>query len=376
MTPLRIAVLFGGRSGEHEVSLVSAASVMEALSPDRYHILPVGIDKAGIWRVGQHAMPWLRGEDVPCPPRAILPPEPGFGGLLVETERGWNTEPVDVVFPVLHGTFGEDGTVQGLLDLAELPYVGAGVCGSAVAMDKVIQKKVHRAAGLPVTEFLDVPSHRVREDIDTLLVECERHLGYPVFIKPPNLGSSVGISKAKDRASLKEGLELAARFDRWVLVEQAVADAREIEVAILGNEHPIASMPGEIVASNEFYDYDAKYVDGASVCTIPADLEPALRERVRTMAVRAYREVRAEGLARVDFLLCRGTGEVFINEINTMPGFTSISMYPKLFAEAGIAYSALVDRLVALAFERHRAVRALERSYSPKTAWHREGNHG
>lgn len=377
-----IAVLFGGRSGEHEVSLVSAESVMKALDPARYHIVPVGVDKQGRWWTGPGALRFLRdggetaggeaGGGVPSEcATCFLPADPTRRALVVEGADGWEEIPLDVVFPVIHGTFGEDGTLQGLLELADLPYVGAGVAGSAVAMDKVLQKRLHRDAGLPVPAFLHYASSEVRERVEEIAAETVAALGLPLFVKPPNLGSSVGISKATTEADLVVALRHAALFDRKVLVERAVPEAREIEVAVLGNQDPVASIPGEVVPSNDFYDYDAKYVDNASALHIPADLPDELADRIRALAVKAFRALECEGMARVDFLLSRSSGELFINEINTIPGFTSISMYPKLFAAVGIPYPELLDRLVALADRRHAEQRALQRSYTPKSDWHR-----
>ncbi|MBE0642804.1 MAG: D-alanine--D-alanine ligase [Bacteroidetes bacterium] len=374
MKPKTIAVLFGGRSGEHEVSLVSAESVMKALDPTRHTVVPVGVDKEGRWWTGPGAMAYLRrGEgEAPadCRP-CLLPPDPTRRSLIVFSDDGSEEIPIDVVFPVIHGTFGEDGTMQGLFELADLPYVGAGVAGSAVAMDKVLQKRLHRDAGLPVPAFLHYYSTAIRERAEEIAAEVEAALGMPLFIKPPNLGSSVGISKARNREELVAALRHAALFDRKVLVERAVPEAREIEVAVLGNQDPVASIPGEVVPSNDFYDYDAKYVDNASALHIPADLPDALADRVRALAVKAFRTLDCEGMARVDFLLSRVDGSLFINEINTIPGFTSISMYPKLFAAVGIPYAELLERLIALAERRHAEQRALLRSYTPKTDWHR-----
>ena len=371
-----IAVLFGGRSGEHEVSLVSAESVMKALDPTRYRIVPVGVDKNGRWWTGSGALSFLRrGEGDPpadCAP-CFLPADPTRRALLMERDGTWEEIAIDVVFPVIHGTFGEDGTLQGLLELADLPYVGAGVAGSAVAMDKVLQKRLHRDAGIPIPAFLHFPSSDMIEEAEDIAAEVVAGLGLPLFVKPPNLGSSVGISKATTRGELVEALRHAAQFDRKVLVERAVPDAREIEVAVLGNQDPVASIPGEVVPSNDFYDYDAKYVDNASALLIPAELPEELAERIRSLAVKAFRALECEGMARVDFLLSRSTGELFINEINTIPGFTSISMYPKLFAAVGIPYPELLDRLIALAERRHAEQRALLRSYTPKSDWHRRG---
>lgn len=365
----RIAVLFGGRSGEHEVSLVSAESVMNALDPLCYDIIPVGIDKRGRWWTGAGALELLRtgaGDCTPC----TLAPEPGRGLLLFD-EAGAHTLPIDVMFPVLHGTYGEDGSMQGLFELANIAYVGAGVAASAVAMDKVLQKRLHREAGLPIAPFLSFSSSQVRLNASELAPRIIETLGVPLFVKPPNLGSSVGISKARTVEELVTAMLLAAEYDTQVLVEHAVPEAREIEVAVLGNEHPVASIPGEVVPGNEFYDYDAKYVDGNSLLHIPADLDTETVERVRNMAVDAFTALACEGMARVDFLLSRSTGELVVNEVNTIPGFTSISMYPKLFEATGLPYAELLDRLIELAGERHSRTSGLRRDYTPKTEWYR-----
>lgn len=366
-----IAVLFGGRSGEHEVSLVSAESVMKALDPGRYDVLPVGVGKDGLWYCGDQVLAFLRtGEG--APPRCLLPADAGRSRFLVQEGENWNEQHVDVVFPVIHGSNGEDGTLQGLLELAELPYVGVGVAGSAVAMDKVLQKRLHRDAGIPVVPFLSYRSRDIAVRAEDIAREIAAELGFPVFVKPPNLGSSVGISKAADHEALVEALRHAARFDRKVLAEKAIPAAREIEVAVLGNDDPTASVPGEVVPSNDFYDYDAKYVDGASDLHIPADLPEQLSSDIRHMAVDAFTALECEGMARVDFLLSRETGELYINEINTIPGFTSISMYPKLFEAVGIPYRDLIDRLISFALQRHAEKQALTRSYTPKEDWHRD----
>ncbi|MFH1086623.1 MAG: D-alanine--D-alanine ligase family protein, partial [Chloroflexota bacterium] len=269
---------------------------------------------------------------------------------------------VDVVFPVLHGTNGEDGTVQGLLELADLPYVGAGVLGSALGMDKIAQKMVLGARGVPVVPYLALARSRWRREREAVLGEVEAAFAYPVFLKPANLGSSVGISKAHDRAELARGLDLAARFDRRLLVERGV-NAREIECSVLGNDEPIASLPGEVVPCNEFYDYRAKYIDGDSALIIPAELPDDVAALVRDLAVRAFCAIDCAGMARVDFFLCRDTGTVYVNELNTIPGFTAISMYPKLWEASGIPYRELIDRLIALALERHADKHASETSY-------------
>ncbi len=379
MSRLRIAVLFGGRSGEHEVSLVSAASVMHALDATRYDILPVGIGRDGAWICGAGALARLRDgatdtsvDTVSDVRRCILAPDPTLGLLVDDGADGWMPRPIDVIIPVLHGTFGEDGTMQGLFELAGIPYVGAGVLGSAVGMDKIVQKELFHAAGLPVVPYIWAYAEECRTSTDAVCDRVEASLAYPVFVKPPNMGSSVGISKARTRAELTDALLLAAAYDRTVLVEQAVSAPREIEVAVLGAREAIASAPGEIIPSNEFYDYAAKYVDGASATIVPADLDASLAERLRAEALRAFAAVRCEGMARVDFLVARDDGAAYLNEVNTIPGFTSISMYPKLFAYSGVPYPELLDRLVALALARADEVRALRRSYDEGGDWHRD----
>jgi D-alanine-D-alanine ligase len=373
---LRVGVLFGGRSGEHEVSLVSAASVMSALNPDLYEIIPIGINKEGWWLTGPDVMDLLKGnKDDGDVYECVLSTDPSVKALYAFARDGdsWKV-PLDVVFPVLHGTFGEDGAIQGLCELAGIPYVGAGVLGSAIGMDKVVQKKLQRQEGLPVVDFLAFRAKDFIDDPELLLDRVEQALGYPVFVKPPNLGSSVGISKAIDRAELERAIRIALRYDRKVIVEKAVRNAREIEVAVLGNEEPIASVPGEIIPSNEFYDYDAKYVDGASQCVIPAELDPETADRIRALAIEAFRAIACEGMARVDFLLSRDDNSLYLNEVNTIPGFTSISMYPKLFEAEGIAYRDLLDRLIELALQRHEANSALLHSFTPKSDWHLRGD--
>ena len=322
---IRVAVLYGGRTGEHDVSVRSATSVMAAMDPGTYDISKVFITREGRWE-----------------PRPILP-EPGAN------------PGIDVVFPVLHGTFGEDGTVQGLLELADLPYVGAGVLGSAVSMDKEIMKRLCRERGLPVVECVTLARDGLCADA------VERELAYPVFVKPANLGSSVGISKARDRAGLEAALRFAAEYDRKIIVERAI-DGREIECSVLGNENPEAAVPCEILPSRDFYDYEDKYLLDQALTVVPADLPRETAEEVRRLAVACYRAVECEGMARVDFLLEAATGQLYINEINTIPGFTSISMYPKMWEAAGLPYAALIDRLIQLALDRHAARKATKYS--------------
>ncbi len=347
---LRVAVLFGGRSGEHEVSLMSARSVLAALDRDRYEVIEVGITLDGAWRTGEGALAaFQRGETESLTP-VTLYPDPSRPGLHALADGSLLAE-VDVVFPVLHGTFGEDGTLQGLLEMADLAYVGAGVLGSSLGMDKAAFKDVMRAHGIPVVESTLVLRAEVERQLDAVIARCEALADYPLFVKPANLGSSVGVNKAHDRAELVAALEEAARYDRRLVVERGV-NAREIEVSVLGNDFPEASIAGEIVPAAEFYTYEAKYHDERSQLRIPAPLSEEQMAHVRDLAVRAYRAIDGAGMARVDFLLDRDTGEFFLNEVNTIPGFTQISMYPKLWEASGLPYPRLLDRLIELALER------------------------
>jgi len=370
---LRIGVLFGGRSGEHEVSLRSAQSVMAALDPARYEVVPIGITKDGRWVAGDAA-----GALAPGGRAVTLLPEPAAeaGAELLALDRTGDASSLsviaelDAVLPVLHGTYGEDGTVQGLLELAGLPYVGAGVVGSAVGMDKAIFKHVMEANGLPVLPWRLFTRGQWQRNPEAVLDAIEDALPYPVFTKPANLGSSVGISKCADRAALRAGLVEAARFDRRLIVEQGIDRARELEVAVLGNDEPLASVVGEVRPRREFYDYVAKYLlepgsEEESELLIPAPIEPALANMVRALAVRAYRAIDCAGLGRVDLLLDDATGDLYLNEINTIPGFTSISMYPKLWEASGLSYDKLLDRLIELALERHAEKADLETSIDP-----------
>ena len=371
---LRIGVLYGGRSGEHEVSLRSARSVIEALDPNRYEVVPIGITKEGRWvAAGVDAL--TAGTVSESGRAATLLPQPSDASLMAVDPTSNDpataslsviTE-LDVIFPVLHGPYGEDGTVQGLLELAGLPYVGAGVVGSAVGMDKVIFKQVMMACGLPVLPWVMCTRRQWQTTPDEVIRAIETALPYPVFTKPVNLGSSVGISKCRDRDELRAGLDEAARFDRRLVAEQGIHRARELEVAVLGNEEPVASVVGEVRPRREFYDYVAKYMaepgsEDESELLIPADLTTELAAAVRQLAVQAYQAIDCAGLGRVDMLLDDQTGEIYLNEINTIPGFTTISMYPKLWEATGMSYSELLDRLVDLALERHREKAALATS--------------
>ncbi len=386
MKKLRVGILFGGRSGEHEVSLLSAASVLNAIDKEKYEVVPIGITKEGRWLTAEHAENLLNGKlvleprnlragDPETTPGAavlaqgesvVVPPEPAHreSGLVPfqtdaallrrASDRAIN---VDVIFPVLHGTFGEDGTIQGLLELADIAYVGAGVLGSAAGMDKDIMKSLFITAGIPIVKHVTILRGEWEKDPKKVQKVVEGKLTYPVFVKPANLGSSVGISKVRNRKELGPAIEDAAKFDRKIVIEQGVGGkkekAREIECSVLGNDNPAASVPGEIVPGKEFYDYTAKYLDEGSQLIIPARLTRIETKKVQELAVRAFKAVDCSGLARVDFLMDPKTRKIYLNEINTMPGFTSISMYPKLWAASGLDYADLIDRLIQLGIERH-----------------------
>lgn len=375
MKRLRVGVLYGGRSGEHEVSLASAASVFAHLDRARYEPVPIRIEKDGRWALAdkppatmiagevieqsrmEASRPMREGREVHFVAR---PSDETI--LSIDRSRGRDAEvpaavvtglSLDVIFPMLHGPYGEDGTIQGLLELANIPYVGAGVLASAVGMDKGVMKVLFAARGLPVCPYRVVLRHDWEKGADTIAAELEKALKYPMFVKPANLGSSVGISKAKDAAGLRDAMALAGSFDRKIVIEAAVPNAREIECAVLGNDTPDASVPGEVVPSREFYDYESKYLDQGSKSVVPADLPKKTADQVKKLSIDAFKAIDGAGMSRVDFLLSRDTGKLYVNEVNTIPGFTTISMYPQLWAASGVDYPALLDRLIALALERH-----------------------
>ena len=348
---IRIAVVFGGRSGEHEVSLRSAEAVLKALDPEKYDVVPIAITHEGRWLTSnaarQLAAPKKMIEDtLQKGDSVVMAPEPSGAGA------------VDVVFPVLHGTFGEDGTIQGLLELADLPYVGAGVLGSAVGMDKDVMKRLLRDADLPIVDYWSIRKF----EIEPFLKAKSTSLPYPVFVKPANLGSSVGITKAHSADELPAALRTAAEYDRKIVIEKGI-DAREIEISVLGNDNPIASRPGEIIPSREFYDYAAKYQDDDSRLLIPAPISEDQVKTAQALAIRTFKVLECSGMARVDLFLEKSTGKFYVNEINTLPGFTSISMYPKLWEASGVPYPELIDRLVALAIKRHTEKKTLRTKY-------------
>lgn len=367
MKKLHVGVLFGGRSGEHEVSLRSARSVLKALDPQKYAVTQIGITHEGVWLVGDNVLDnMVAGNADQLHPVTLLP-DPTHPGLysFQSAAGGAGLEKniiVDLIFPLVHGTFGEDGTLQGLLEMADIAYVGAGVLGSSVGMDKGLFKDVMRANHIPVVDSITVLRREVSSDIDAVIARAEHLSKYPFFTKPANLGSSVGISKCRNRADLLEGLMDAARYDRRVVVERGV-NGREIEVSVLGNDDPQASVPGEIIPAADFYTYDAKYHDDRSDLLIPAPLDASRVAEVQSLAVRSFKAADCAGMARVDFLLDKDDGRFYVNEINTLPGFTEISMYPKLWIASGMTYPQLVDRLIELAVDRKAERDQTERRY-------------
>lgn len=343
MKKINLMVIFGGRSGEHEVSLMSVTSILKVINREKYNIIPVGITRKGIWKRYNGPIDKIATGE--------------WEALAEDTEvislTKDNPEGIDVVFPVLHGPFGEDGSLQGLLEMVNIPYVGAGVLASAVGMDKAITKRLCSTEKVPQAKYIEILYHSYRKEEEKFIGDIEEKLGYPVFVKPANLGSSVGITKAKNREQLLEAINLAFRYDRKIVVEEFI-NGREIECSVLGNDEAIASLPAEIIPSHEFYDYKDKYFDGTSKFQIPADLPEGLTEEIQRLALKIYRILDCSGLARVDFFVERETNEIYFNEINTMPGFTKISMYPKMWEVTGIPYEELIDRLIMLAIERFR----------------------
>jgi len=369
---LRVGVIFGGRSVEHEVSLVSATSIINALDKEKYEVIPIGIAPNGKWISSEKALDLLKNKEaIDGEPEMIILPDPRKRALVELTKDSSLEIPLDVVFPVLHGTYGEDGTLQGLLELADIPYVGAGVLGSAVGMDKTVQKKLFQQAGLPVTPNISFIYELYKGNSRRIILEAESKLNYPIFVKPSNSGSSVGITKAHDRKELLDAIEISAQFDRKIILEEGVKNAREIECSVLGNDKPAASILGEIIPSNEFYDYDAKYVNGKTTEVIPAKLPKSLAKKIQQYAIEAFQALDCAGMARVDFLVNGKTNRIFVNEVNTIPGFTSISMYPKLWQASGLSYSELLDKLIQLAIERYEAKKKLKTVFQPKTDWYK-----
>ncbi len=395
---LNIAVIFGGKSGEHEVSLVSATSIIKNLDKKKYKVIPIGIAKTGLPRrnsdeVEVKAGEWFTGPDILNKFKNGLKDRKGLKKIIIDpvgkiqfvrsltsTGSQTSTRRIDVAFPILHGTFGEDGTIQGLFEIMNIPYVGAGVLGSAIGMDKIVQKKILRQEKLPVVNFLEYslqqaqaifPERSVSEVEGSKIQNIVRRIGFPCFVKPANLGSSVGISKARNLKELKIALHLAKKYDNKIIIEEAVPNTREFECAVLGNAKPRASAPGEVIASNEFYDYDAKYVDGKSKTVIPAPIPKKLEEKIKNLTIKSYKAINCEGMARVDFLYDSKAGRLYINELNTIPGFTQISMYPKLWIHSGLKYSKLLGKLIGLAMERHKNKQKVSRTFKPSKKWYK-----
>jgi len=362
---LRVGLIFGGRSVEHEVSLTSARAVLEHLDPARYDVVPIGVTRKGRWLTSADAKSLLGDELLEeAGTRVALTADPEIGGL-VPVENGQARVGLDVVFPLIHGTGGEDGSLQGLLELAGMAYVGSGVLGSSLGMDKIAMKAAFTVAGLPTVPYLSFTRHRIETGLEIVTGEIETGIGFPCFTKPANGGSSVGIRKIHGAGELEEGLREAARYDRRVLVEQGI-DGQEVECAVLGNETPEASVIGEIIPCREFYDYSAKYLEEGSELVVPARLPARTAGLVREMALSAFKAIDAAGMARVDFFVRRTDGGIFVNEINTIPGFTPISMYPRLWEASGVGFSRLLDRLIALALERHQERTATRREWTPE----------
>jgi D-alanine-D-alanine ligase len=381
---IRVGIIFGGKSSEHEVSLASAASIISAIDGEKYEIVPIGITKTGRWVLGEGAKKLIPQKVIEAGRPILIPPDPEIKEILLaprvagvrsEAASTLSRRPsggplenahVDVVFPVLHGRFGEDGTIQGLLELAGIPYVGGGVLASAAGMDKDVMKRLFREKGLPIAQFLLVRAEEFRSHKAAWKSEIATKIRFPCFVKPANSGSSVGIHKIHSVKELDAAVADALQYDEKVLVEEGIA-GREIECSVLGNESPLASLPGEVIPIHEFYDYEAKYIDEGSRLIIPAKLTPSQTRRVQELAIAAFQAIDCTGMARVDFFLEKGTGKVFVNEINTIPGFTKISMYPKLWEASGISYSELIDRLLQLALKRHAGRSHLKCSYeTPK----------
>ena len=369
---LNLGVLFGGRSCEHEVSVISARSVLQAIDQNKYNICLIGIDKAGYWKTSQHfenlvdsgSVKSLQHQSGASTSDVSLTLHDQGNVIFADTPANQPTFPtLDVIFPVLHGTFGEDGTLQGALEMAGIPYVGCGVAASSLAMDKALAKKVFEASSIPQAPYYIVTHHKWRKDSTTLIEQLETGIGYPLFIKPANMGSSVGVNKAHDRDQLITSINHALEFDNKVVVEQSMENCREVECSVLGNHDPIASVVGEIIPGAEFYNYETKYLDDKSDLVIPADLPASVSDKIRQLSIDAFTAIDGKGLSRVDFFVHKDTEEIYLNEVNTMPGFTPISMYPQLWAASGISYAELIDRLINLAIEHHQSKQSIKRVF-------------
>ncbi|MFH1284015.1 MAG: D-alanine--D-alanine ligase family protein [Candidatus Peregrinibacteria bacterium] len=367
MEKINVGVIFGGRSGEHEVSLVSAASVIKALDKEKYDILEIGITRDGKWLIGENCLEKFKKQNYEGLKQVFASTDPEKKGFIDDEGK---FAKIDIFFPVLHGPFGEDGTIQGMFEMMNIAYVGCGVLASSTAMDKLQCKAVWGSAGLPVVPYVGFNRGSWATEKDAIMSHIEKNIGIPCFVKPANMGSSVGISKVKDKNDLAKAIELAAGFDRRILVEKAV-NAREIECAVLGNDDPIAAEVGEIIVGGEFYDFFDKYVNGVSTTQVPADIAKESSEKIREISIKAYKLLDCSGLARVDSFLDRDSGEIYLNELNTMPGFTSISMYPKMIAHNGISYNELVDRLIELGFERYKDRSRNKTAFDSGSNWYK-----
>lgn len=356
---LKVGIIFGGRSGEHEVSFYSASSIMKAINRDKYTVVPIGITKEGRWISPQESALALQLGRIEGKSTVILVNNPSGKSLIsIDNHQEFKKETwegkLDVIFPVLHGPYGEDGTIQGLLELADIPYVGAGVAASAVSMDKELMKTIFKQKSLPVLKWLTIKRKDWQKDKEEILSLIQNTFEYPLFVKPTNLGSSVGITKVHRKEELEKAIDLAFSYDRKILIEEGLEGAREIECSVLGNDEPQTSVVGEVKPAGEFYNYDSKYIDQATQLIVPADLPENVSEKVRKIALRAFKAIDAAGMARVDFFVTKKGNKIYLNEINTIPGFTSVSMYPRLWEASGISYPELIDQLIQLALERYQ----------------------
>lgn len=356
---IRVGLIFGGRSGEHEISFLSASSIIKAINKDKYSVVPIGITKEGRWISPQDSELALQSGKIEGKSTVILLNDSSGNALIridnnQRLEKSSNLEKVDIIFPILHGPYGEDGTIQGLLELANIPYVGSGVAASAISMDKDFMKTIFQQRGLPILKWVTIKRKEWQKDKEKVLSLIQNNFGYPLFVKPANMGSSVGITKVHQKEELEKAIDLASSYDSKILIEEGIEEAREIECGVLGNDEPQASVVGEVKPAGEFYDYNSKYIDEGTQLIVPAELSDDLSKKVQEIALRAFKAVDAVGMARVDFFISKKTNEIYLNEINTIPGFTSVSMYPRLWVASGLPYSELIDRLIQLALERHQ----------------------
>jgi len=365
---IRVAVVFGGRSGEHEVSVVSAKNIIETMDKEKYDVIQVGITKAGKWLSGENAVEAFKNGDYEGLTEVSLNVKSGSNELLILSGENCKKEKLDIFFPAMHGPYGEDGTIQGLFEMANIPYTGCGVLASSVGMDKLTTKAVWEQAGLPVTPYIGTTKLEWDNDKEGVILKAENKLDYPIFVKPANMGSSVGISKAKNRNELEKAINLACQFDHRILIEKGLK-IRELECAVLGNEEPQIARVGEVLVGGEFYDYNDKYVNGKSETQVPANISESLEKEVQKIAIQAYKTLDCSGLSRVDLFYDEATKALYLNEINTLPGFTSISMYPKMWKESGIPYKELIDKIIDLGFERHKRKNEKKISFDEAGDW-------